>query len=65
MESDPRVEDLPWVDGLTIGGMLQAQSERQPKREALVMPQFDVRWSYSELNERSKGVAKGLLASGV
>jgi len=64
-ESDSRVDGRPWVEGLTIGGMLQAQSERQPKREALVMPQFDVRWSYGELNERSKGVAKGLIASGV
>lgn len=61
MEAQPH----PWVEGLTIGGMLEAQGAHQPEHEALVMPQFQVRWTYGELLERSAQVAKGLLASGV
>lgn len=55
----------PWVEGLTIGEMLRRQSRRLGNHEALVMPQFEVCWSYGELEERSGEVAKALLASGV
>lgn len=57
--------EIPWVDGLTVGEMLKAQSTRYPRHEALVMPQFGVRWSYQELWERSGHVARGLLGSGI
>ncbi len=57
--------EVPWVDGKTIGEMLRRQAESLGDHEALVMPQFGVRWSYRELDRRSDGVAKALSASGV
>ena len=43
------LQELPWVDGLTIGQVLAASSRKFPAREAVVFPQSQVRLSYTEL----------------
>jgi fatty-acyl-CoA synthase len=66
----PRLEDAPGVGALTLGGLLLQQCDRFRDHEALV---FDdpllcgttVRWSYRDLEDHSRRVAKALLALGV
>lgn len=57
-------ESAPWVEGLTIGQVLQQTAERNSAGDALVCPQSDVRLSWSELAAEADQVAKGLLAIG-
>jgi fatty-acyl-CoA synthase len=56
------LQELPWVDGLTIGQVLAATSRKFPAREALVFPQSQVRLNYTEFAAKVRDVAKGLLA---
>ena len=49
----------------TIGQLLDEQSEKYPKREALVYADRDVRMTYEELNRQSRLVARGLMALGI
>ncbi|HET6916770.1 MAG TPA: AMP-binding protein [Acidimicrobiales bacterium] len=68
MENRPSYEhgtsEIPLL-GETIGDNLQRTAGRFPGHEALVDCPSGRRWTYSELLEWSKTVAKGLLASGV
>eukprot|EP00456_Euglypha_rotunda_P076464 TRINITY_DN715_c0_g1_i2.p2 TRINITY_DN715_c0_g1~~TRINITY_DN715_c0_g1_i2.p2 ORF type:complete len:262 (+),score=60.50 TRINITY_DN715_c0_g1_i2:1332-2117(+) len=57
-------ESAPWVEGLTIGQVLQQTAERNSAGDALVCPQSSVRLSWSELAAQANQVAKGLLAIG-
>ncbi|HEX6714373.1 MAG TPA: AMP-binding protein [Thermoleophilaceae bacterium] len=55
---------------LTCGGLLDEAAERWADRDALVYCAYgdagpDVRWSFQELRERSRAVARALFASGV
>jgi fatty-acyl-CoA synthase len=59
------LQELPWVDGLTIGQVLAATSRRFPGREALVFPQNNLRLDYAEFAAEVRNVAKGLLALGI
>ncbi|TWU13962.1 Long-chain-fatty-acid--CoA ligase [Symmachiella macrocystis] len=54
-----------WIDGLTIGEMLRETAQRSPDADALVFPQLDRRWSYTQLDADVDHVARGLLALGV
>ncbi|MDP6444683.1 MAG: AMP-binding protein [Pirellulaceae bacterium] len=54
-----------WVDGLTIGAVLGATAERHGDRDALVFPQLDRRWTWSELLEDVDRTAQGLVRAGV
>ena len=49
----------------TIGQLLDEQTKKYPKREALVYADRDLRMTYEELNRQSRLVAKGLMALGI
>src|SRR6202046_1747180 len=57
--------DTPWIDGLTIGAVLEKTARRFPKRPALVFPETSVRMDYAEFHAAVRNVAKGLLALGI
>ena len=59
------VQELPWLDGLTIGQVLAETARILPRREALVFPQSSVRMNYTEFASAVTDVAKGLLALGI
>lgn len=49
----------------TIGQLLDEQTKKYPKREALVYADRDLRMTYEELNRQSRLVARGLMALGI
>ena len=49
----------------TIGVHFDRAVARWPEREALVVRHQDVRWTYTELNDRVNACAAGLLALGL
>ncbi len=52
----------PWVEGLTIGQVLQETAARHADRDALVFPQLGVRLSWREFLQAVDDAARGLLA---
>jgi len=56
--------DVPLI-GQTIGSFLADVAERYGSNEALVVPHQQIRWTYTELNERVTNLAAGLLALGL
>ncbi|MBY0407387.1 MAG: AMP-binding protein, partial [Rickettsiales bacterium] len=54
-----------WVDGLTIGQVLEKTASRFPERDALVFPASGVRMNYAQFYEEVKRTAKGLLGMGI
>jgi fatty-acyl-CoA synthase len=50
---------------LTVGGLLDDIARRYPTRDALIYPERDLRYTWSQFNERCRLVAKGLLAIGI
>jgi fatty-acyl-CoA synthase len=55
----------PWVDGLTIGAVLRQTAARNPSRDALVFPQFNVRQNWREFDGAVDQAARALLALGI
>lgn len=55
----------PWVDGLTIGAVLRQTAARNPTRDALVFPQFDLRQNWREFDAAVDRAARALLALGI
>ena len=55
----------PWVDGLTIGGVLRETAARHGVREAIVFPKLGRRWTWRELESEVFAAARGLLALGI
>jgi fatty-acyl-CoA synthase len=55
----------PPLLGITVGGVLDEAASRWPDRDALVVTDQDVRWSWKELRERARALAAGLLATGL
>jgi len=49
----------------TVGGLLDHIAATYPDHDALVYPERDLRYSYAELNQRCRQVAKGLLRLGI
>ena len=49
----------------TIGAYLEEQVKRLPDHDFIVYPDRDLRWTYSQFNERVDHLAKGLLATGI
>ena len=49
----------------TIGQLLDEQTKKYPKREALVYADRNLRMTYEELNRQSRLVARGLMALGI
>ena len=55
--------DIPLLEQ-TVGDNFEATVAKFPDREALVMPQQGIRWTYRQLNTEVDRVARGLLARG-
>lgn len=55
----------PALLNFSMGQLLEEQARKFPDRDAVVIPWSNVRYTFSELNERSKEVARGLIAMGV
>ena len=51
--------------GITVGGVLDEAAATWPDREALIVVNQDVRWSWRELRDRARQLAAGLLATGL
>jgi len=65
--SGPPLSEEPGLGTLTMPGFLREVTELYGDREALVMhtPDGVIRWSYTELWERSVAVARALQAAGI
>src|SRR3954452_10719173 len=50
---------------LTLGGLLDRMAERFPETEALIYHERGLRYTYQQLNDVCRTVAKGLLRMGV
>lgn len=61
----PDLNEMPWIDGLTIGAVLAQTAQRFPEREAIVFPQANVRMNYRDYAASVRAVGKGLLAMGI
>ena len=55
----------PELLNFSMGQLLEEQARKFPDRDAIVIPWSNARYTFSELNERSKEVARGLIAMGV
>jgi acyl-CoA synthetase (AMP-forming)/AMP-acid ligase II len=58
-------ESEPCLVPLTLGDLLDEQCEIRGTKECVIVPWTGARWTYGELQKRSKAIAKGLLAMGV
>jgi fatty-acyl-CoA synthase len=59
-----RDEDVPWVEGLTMGQVLRATSRRVPDRLAVSFPGLGLRITWAEFDREVDRVARALLAAG-
>jgi fatty-acyl-CoA synthase len=50
---------------LTVGALLSALSNDQPDREALVYSHAGLRWTFRQLNDEARRMARGLMAHGI
>src|SRR3954451_14296382 len=57
--------NTPWVDGLTMGQVLETTARRYADREALVFPQLGRRWTWRQVAADVDAAARGLLALGI
>ena len=55
----------PPLLGLTIGAVLDIAANNYPDKDALVVADQGVRWSWRELRDRARRLAAGLLATGL
>lgn len=55
----------PALVDLTLGELLDEQCEIRGDKECLVVPWTGARWTYADLQERSRKLAKAMLALGV
>ena len=56
--------ETPLVD-LTLGELLEIQSERFGSRECLIIPWTETRWTYNDLYQQSFSLAKAISARGI
>lgn len=59
-----RDEDVPWVEGLTIGQVLRATSRCVPDRLAVSFPGLGLRMTWAEFDREVDRAARALLAAG-
>jgi fatty-acyl-CoA synthase len=57
--------EMPWVDGLTFGQVLDETARRFGDRDALVFPEFGVRMNWRQFLAGVEAAARGLLALGI
>jgi fatty-acyl-CoA synthase len=55
----------PPLRGLTVAAVLDAAASKWPDKEALVVVDQDIRWTWRDLRERSRALAAGLLNAGL
>jgi len=55
----------PPLLGITVSGVLDEAAAKWPDRDALIVTDQNVRWSWSELRKRARVLATGLLATGL
>ena len=65
MSNAANTRNIPWVDGRTIGGVLEETVRRHAKRDAMAFPKLDLRWNWSRLGDEVETTARALLALGV
>ncbi|HJV88445.1 MAG TPA: AMP-binding protein [Noviherbaspirillum sp.] len=66
----PAEEESAALREMTVGDLLDEAAQRWPQREALVYAAYEdrglnLRWSFTELRERSRRVARALIASDI
>ncbi len=64
----PPLETEPGLGALTLGGLLLETARRHADREAVASRPVDtqpVRWTYAQLEQHSRAIARALLAAGV
>jgi fatty-acyl-CoA synthase len=57
--------ESPWVDGLTIGQVLEQTAERRGDADCLLFPATGYRQSFVDFRTEVRRVARGLLAMGI
>lgn len=55
----------PWVDGLTIGQVLERTSSQHAERDAVAFPKLGLRWKWKEFQQQVDSASRGLLAMGI
>ena len=50
-------QKTPWIDGMTLQQALAATVQRHGRRDAMVFPQLDLRWSYETFQAEVERVA--------
>jgi fatty-acyl-CoA synthase len=55
----------PWVDGLTIGQVLEQTAQQHARGEAMVFPKLGRRWTWRQFAEDLDAAALGLMALGI
>jgi acyl-CoA synthetase (AMP-forming)/AMP-acid ligase II len=63
----PPLATEPGMGALTLGGLLAQTADRHAGREAICFHERDgsvVRWTYAELHDRARRVAKAIVATG-
>ena len=55
----------PTLLDFSMGQLLEEQARKFRDRDAIIIPWSNARYTFRELNERSKEVARGLVAMGV
>jgi len=58
-------QDRPWVEGLTIGQVLQRTASRYPECQAMVFPHLGRRWTWQQFSAEVEATARGLAALGI
>jgi len=65
MQSYSHGGDGPPLLGITVSGVLDEAAAKWPDHDALIVADQGVRWSWSELRDRSRLLAAGLLVTGL
>ena len=55
----------PELLNFSMGELLEEQARKFPDNDAVIIPWSNARYTFRELNERSKEVARGLIAMGI
>ena len=53
------------LSGITVSGVLDQTAARWPDKEALIVVDQDLRWTWKGLRDKSRALAAGLLATGL
>ena len=57
--------ESPWVDGLTVGQVLEKTATSLPSLDALVFPHRNLRWTWKEFDRQVDETARALVAWGI